>query len=119
MVRDRHLAAIRRLQSVHAPRAGPLPGFTTGPPSTIAPAPAHTPESAHDGHCYYDSCRVPLGPGASGHPQARAAAARISGRARTMYGGDPARLPTGCTPGGATLPGAGLRTPPGPAASSP
>ncbi|MEX5271935.1 glycosyl hydrolase family 8 [Kocuria sabuli] len=104
-VRDRHLAAIRRLQSVHAPRTGLLPDFTTGPPSTIAPAPAHTLESAHDGHCYYNSCRVPLRLGASRHPEARAAAARISGWARTKCGGDPARLPTGYTLGGATLPG--------------
>ncbi|MFC4902543.1 glycosyl hydrolase family 8 [Kocuria oceani] len=101
----RHLAAIRRLQSVHAPRTGLLPDFTVGPPASIAPAPAHTLESAHDGHCYYNSCRVPLRLGSSRHPEARAAAARISRWARTKCGGDPARLPTGYTLGGATLPG--------------
>ena len=35
----------------------------------------------------------------------RAAAARISGWARTKCGGDPTRLPTGFTLDGATLPG--------------
>ncbi|MFF0990834.1 glycosyl hydrolase family 8 [Kocuria nitroreducens] len=102
---SRHLAAIRRLQSVHAPRTGLLPDFTTGSASTIAPAPAHTLESGHDRHYYYNSCRVPLRLGASRHPEARAAAARISGWARTKCGGDPARLPTGFTLDGATLPG--------------
>lgn len=101
----RHLAAVRRLQSVHAPRTGLLPDFTVGSASTIAPAPAHTLESGHDRHYYYNSCRVPLRLGASRHPEARAAAARISGWARTKCGGDPARLPSGFTLDGATLPG--------------
>lgn len=102
---SRHLAAIRRLQSVHAPRTGLLPDFATGSASTVGPAAAHTLESGNDGHYYYNSCRVPLRLGASRHPEARAAAARISGWARTKCGGDPGRLPTGYDLDGATLPG--------------
>ena len=102
---NRHVAAIKRLQTVHSPATGLLPDFTVGAPATIKPAPAHTLESAHDGRYYYNACRIPWRLGAAAHPDARAAAGRISSWARAKAGGSPAKLPTGYTLAGATVTG--------------
>lgn len=112
-IRAAHMAAVKRLQDVHAPATGLLPDFTVNPPATVAPAPAGTLESPNDGSYYYNACRIPWRLGASGRADSRAAAARISAWAQAKTAGVPSALSAGFRLDGTAIDDAGQPAPGG------
>ena len=90
---------VGEIQKSHSPDTGLIPDFVTGLDKTPVPAKPHFLEGAHDGSCFYNSCRVPFRLGVdflmTGEPRAKIACAKIGAWLKTATGGDPEKIRAG------------------------
>ncbi len=90
---------IDTMQSAFSPATGLIPDFITDVGTQPAPAVGKLLEGKHDGHFYYNSCRVPLRLGLDfllhGEPRARAALEKINTWIEAETGGQPANVVAG------------------------
>ncbi|HYR58060.1 MAG TPA: glycosyl hydrolase family 8 [Chthoniobacteraceae bacterium] len=87
------------MQANFSPATGLLPDFITSVHATPAPPAGKHLEGKHDGHYYYNSCRVPLRLGVDflmhGEPRAKSALEKINAWVETEAGGKPENVAAG------------------------
>ncbi len=98
-VTDTCYRLVAAMQANFSPATGLIPDFITSVHAIPAPPPGKHLEGKHDGHYYYNSCRVPLRLGVDflihGEPRAKSALEKINVWVETEAGGKPENVAAG------------------------